>query len=172
MNNQKPALKGRALALQQFAGARTNLLLMLALTAINLVLLATGSDYMMLFSATIPYLSVAFGLYNEMTVLLVAGIAIAAVSMIAYLLCWIFSKKHYGWMIAALVLFALDTICLVGFYFYAGDFSGILDLLIHVLVLYYLILGVKSGYQLTYLPEDEVLPDSTLPVEAAETTNQ
>lgn len=172
MNNQQPAVSARALAEQKYGSARGNLLLMLGLTVINLVLLAVGSDYMLLFSATVPYLSLVYGLYSEMTVLLVAGIAIAVVAMVAYLLCWIFSKKHYGWMVAALVLFVLDTLCLIGFYFYVGDFSGILDLLIHAWVLYYLIIGVKAGHQLTYLPEDEVPPEQPQPIESVDTNNQ
>lgn len=132
--------------------ARKNLLLMLVLTVINIILFAVGADVMLLFSATVPYYSVVFGMVLGSRVLLIAGIVIAIVSLGLYLLCWIFSKKHYGWMIAALVLFILDTLTMISLYILLGDFSGVLDVAIHAWVLYYLVIGVRYGYQLKNTP--------------------
>ena len=163
MKEQQPKLQGRALAEQQYKSARANLLLMLALTVVNVVLYVVGADVMMLFSATVPYYAAIFGLEFG-GVLLIALMGIALVSVAAYLLCWIFSKQHYGWMIAALVLFSLDTLALVLLYLRAGEMSGILDAVIHALVLYYLIIGVKAGYQLKTLPpEDDAEPVAEQP---------
>lgn len=155
-NNQTPR-NFKANALQQYNIARSNLLLMIILTVVNIVLLAVGADTMLLFSATVPYYVAAFGIFSEIGQLIAAGIAIAAVILALYLLCWIFSKKHYGWMVAALVLFILDSIAMVGLYIWAEDFSGILDLLIHIWVLYYLIIGVRYGYKLKNIPPEEVV---------------
>jgi hypothetical protein len=58
-------------------------------------------------------------------------------------------------MIAALVMFSLDTLFLIGLYILLGDAFGILDTLIHVWVLYYLIVGVINGVKLKKLPEEE-----------------
>ena len=60
MNNLSPieaqrAANQRSLAEEKFASARSNLLLMTVLSAINLVLLALGTETMLLFSATVPY---------------------------------------------------------------------------------------------------------------------
>lgn len=71
-------------------------------------------------------------------------------------MCWIFSKKHYGWMIVALTLFIMDSICMCILYLYAKEFSGILDVAIHIWVLYYLIVGVKCGVKLSKIPEQEI----------------
>lgn len=156
MINQNQSATKREVAMRQYATARGNLLLMLGLTLVNIILLVANADVMLLFSATVPYYSVAFGIVDETGLLLIPAIFVAAVSLIAYFLCWIFSKKHYGWMIAALVLFILDTVFLVVLYLWLQDFSGILDLLIHIWVLYYLIIGVKYGAKLRKMPEDAV----------------
>lgn len=155
-NNQNPRNK-KEFALQQVKIARSNLLLMIILTVVNIILLATGADTMLLFSATVPYYAVAFGIISEISQLIVAGLLVAAVILVLYLLCWIFSKKHYGWMIAALVFFILDSIAMIGLYILAEDFSGILDLVIHIWVLYYLIIGVRYGYKLKNIPPEEAV---------------
>lgn len=153
---------------QKYQGARMNLLLMLILTVVNIVLFFTGAETMLLFSATIPFYAVAFG-----SVFMPAGIGIAlyvlaGLVVIAYFLCWLLSKKRYGWVIVALVMFAIDTLALVGLSIWIGDFSGILDALIHALVLYYLIVGVSSGCKLKNMPvEEEEAPveEENTPVE-------
>lgn len=160
MNTQQQTLPPRKLAEQKYASARSNLLLMLIFTVINIVLFFAGSGTMMLFSATIPYFSVIFGQAFaevwEMNLFLTVGIIIAVISLALYLLCWIFSKKHFGWMIGALVFFIMDTLVMGAMYlFVLQDASGILDVLVHVWVLYYLIIGVSNGSKLKHLPEED-----------------
>ena len=145
----------RDVALQKYAAARSNLLVMICFTLLNVVLLFFKADVMMLFSATVPYFAALLGLLDESGLLLVPGLLVAAIGLIIYFLCWLLSKKNYGWMVAALVLFVLDTMALIGLYVWTGDFSGILDLAIHIWVLYYLIIGVKFGKQLKNMPEEE-----------------
>lgn len=157
MNNQTTVTTQREEVQQKYNNARSNLILMIAFTFINVVLLAVGSDVMMLFSATVPYFAVGIGVISENSVILMIGILIALVILSIYLLCWILSKKNYGWMIAALVLFVLDSICMCALYLLTQDFSGILDVAIHIWVLYYLIIGVKYGAQLKKLPEEEII---------------
>ena len=142
---------------QKYDAARSNLLLMLVLTAVNIVLLFTSADLMLLFSATIPYVStiVAMELFAYGYDVIGYGYVAATVIPLAlYLVCWILSKKKVGWMITAFVLFILDTIYMAYIYISAGDASGILDVVIHALVLYYLFVGVKSGLALKNQPEE------------------
>ncbi len=127
---------------------------MLILTAVNIVLLFFDSSAMLLFSATIPYLVVLFGITLEETAAIVFACSIAAVIIIVYLSAWIFSKKKYGFMVLALVMFLIDTAFMMGIFLWSGDFSGILDVLIHAWVLYYLIIGVKNGRKLKKLPPE------------------
>lgn len=144
----------REIAEQKFNTARSNLLLMIILTLINLVLLILGSDTMMLFSATVPYWIALIGFVSGDGMLLTIGIAVAVILLGIYFACWFFCKKHYGWMIVALVLFIIDTICLAGLSLLIGDVSGWLDIIMHIWVLYYLVIGVKYGRNLKSLPID------------------
>lgn len=158
MNNPSVPSSPRAIAEQKYSTARGNLLLMTILTVINTVLLIANSSYMLLFSATVPYLSVAFGLAFGGG-LFYAFIAVAVINIALYLASWQLSKKNYGWMILALVLFILDTIIMGGMYLLIEEASGILDVLIHAWVLYYLIIGVKYGKKLKNMPEDAPEPE-------------
>ena len=149
---------------QKYNASRANLLLMLAFTVVNIVLFFLDSATMFLFSATVPYVFTMFGYMLSAetadNLFVIIGIAVAAVIIVVYLLCWIFSKKRYGWMIAALVLFVIDTLFMAWFYIIAGEASGAMDALIHIWVLYYLITGVISGYKLKKMPEAVGLSDA------------
>lgn len=165
MQTKTTNLSPKEAAERKYGVARSNLLLMLILTVVNIVLFVAGSDTMFLFSATVPYLAAIFGVtLSEVPFYLIICMGIAAVTLIVYLLCWIFSKKHYGWMIGALVLFSLDILSMAGMYLIFPDLFSILDALCHVWVLYYLISGVYNGVKMTKLPEERPIP-----VEAEET---
>ena len=146
----------REMIQQKYKTARNNLLLMLILTVINIILYLVGSDTMMLFSATVPYFGVIIGSVSGSQIFFIFCACIAVAILILYLLCWILSKDHYGWMIVALVLFIIDTLAMIGMYLGMGEISGILDVVIHVWVLYYLIIGVKYGKQIKNLLEEPV----------------
>lgn len=150
---------------QKFLTSRTNLLLMTVLTVINIVMLFLGSESMMLFSASIPYFAVAFPVVWGMQELFVAGLAVAIVIIVLYFLCWLLSKKHPGWMTVALVLFALDTLALAGLYLSIGEVSGIMDVLFHIWVLFYLFQGVSSAAKLKKLPPEELAESGERPSE-------
>ena len=133
-----------AIAANKYGIARSNLLLVILFTLINSVISFAHGNFYFLFSASIPYYVASFSAawaYSpediglepaaNPTAILVIGAVIAAVLLVPYLLCWIFSKKHYGWMIAALVLFSLDSVwLLLNFHI-----SLILDILFHAYVL-------------------------------------
>ncbi len=165
----------REVCQQKYNSARIDLIVMVGLTVLNVVLAFTGSDSMMLFSAIVPYVAAIWSSMPEFAPVMIPLIAIAVISIAAYFICWILSKKHYGFMIAALCMFVLDTLALIGMYILMGDFSGILDFVIHALVLYYLIVGVINGIKLRKMPEEieeEPIPVATLNGEAIETTQE
>lgn len=145
--NEKNVLN-LAFAQEKYETARKNLLLMIIFTAVNVVLLILNADVMMLFSATVPYMAAAFGFAWQGTGFSMVCFTIAVITVVLYVLCWYMSKKRYGWMIVALVMFILDTLAMAGMYLGLGEISGILDVVIHAWVLYYLIIGVKYGKQI------------------------
>ena len=172
--NQPQAKMSREICQQKYSTARINLLLMVGLTVLNVIMAFVGSESMMLFSAIVPYIAAVWATMPEFATVMVPLVALAVISIAAYFVCWIFSKKHFGFMIGAFVLFVIDTIALIAFYILAGDIaSGILDIAIHAWVLYYLIIGVINGVKLKNLPEEtyeEPIPVATLNGEAIDTT--
>lgn len=182
MNRNVTQLAPRALYQSKFNSARYNLLLVVAMTAINVVLLMLGGSSYFLFSATVPYSLAIDGMYmtgrmpedwytdwpdtvpfldsGYMTVMMVIAFAI----ILVYLACFFFSKNFKsGWMIAAAVIFSLDTLYLV--FIYGVGVDSIMDLLLHAWVLYYLISGSVYGIKLKKLPEDEPVQENYKPIE-------
>ena len=163
MNNQPSFMNSpRNMASTKYRNARNNLLLVIIFSLINIVLCAVGSDTYFLFSATIPYfisiLGVTYALEYGLTASIYVGCIIAVIFVVPYLLCWIFSKKHYGWIIGALVYFILDTVFLLVFFL---DVSMLMDILFHVWVLVALIIGIVNGKKFKNLPEDTAEPAFT-----------
>ena len=146
--------------------ARADLLLMAVLTTINMVLLMVDAKYAFAFSATFPQLSVALGLElaEEFgSAALVIGAVMGFASIGLYYLCWALSKRHPGAIIAALVLFSLDTVLM--FWFFELD-SAWIDIVFHVAVLVYLIIGTVAVVKLRHLPPEEAVPGAAMPAAA------
>lgn len=148
---------------QKAKGGRSNLLLAIILTVVNIVLLIAGSDMMLLFSISVPYYAVIFGMILGGQELMVTGCVIAGIMLAVYFLCWLLSKKRVGWLVAALVLMILDTLCLIGFYLLAAEISGILDFVFHAMIIYYLAAGISATKKLKNMPPEE--PDIVDPEE-------
>lgn len=146
----------------KYKGAIGNLLIVLAFTAINVIMCAAGSNTYFLFSASVPYFvaSVGQALYLKTGVSSYIWIfAVVAVSLlIPYLICWIFAKKHYGFMIAAFVYFIIDSLLFVWMVLSADSIaSSVFDLVFHVYVIVCLVNGVKYGATLKKLTNGEML---------------
>ena len=168
MRMQQTQMSPRQIAESRFKSARLDLLIVIVFTVVNIVMLLTGSETMMLFSATVPYYAVFLAYfanlqYGGLEWFVTGSLILAGIILLVYLLCWIFSKKRHGWLIAALVLFCLDTAATV--VLYMGDFArGIMDFVIHGAVIWYLALGVKAAKQLKTMPLEEVEAEG-VPVE-------
>lgn len=178
----------------RYNGARHNILLVVAFTLINSVLLFAGGDSYFLFSAAIPYYMTLFGLLYtgrmpaewyegvefqpDPDSVLYIYLAIAVVIVAFYALCWFLSKKHgYGWLVVALLLFVADTFAM--FYFTGFSADMILDFVFHVWVLVSLASGIIGAINLKKLPEEETyvaqegqtysyIPQAEMPVENSE----
>lgn len=171
-----------------------NLLLVVGFSLINIILLATNSGTYFLFSAFIPYFAVDYGMYfcgiypeeyyydvpdmvfEDKSVLWIA-IAVAAVSLLIYLLCWFLAKKKkVGAVIFALVLFLIDTVVMLWLTGFSMD--SIFDIVIHIWVISYLVVAIVTYFKMKKLPEEdadtanededeeeeEVLPEGNSPI--------
>jgi len=166
---------------------RHNLLLVLAFTVINILLLVSNANSYFLFSAYVPYMLVDYGMYyggmypteyygeylSEVTFLgkgfFGVMLVIAVVVLALYLLCWVFAKKNpKGWLIFALVLFSIDTAVLLLWLEISVDLF--MDYLFHGWVIVSLAKGLSAMNKLKKLPEDPVEPEyivDAAPVEEA-----
>ena len=172
-NEEAQPLSRRQQLAGKYASSRHNILLVLIFTTINLVLLVANSDTYFLFSAYIPYMIVSMGMFlcgkypeefyevvGETEFLdqsfLVVTLVIAVVICVLYLLCWLFSDKgRVGWLIAALVLFSLDTLLML----LGGiGLDSVVDILFHGWVIVSLSMGISAYFKLKKLPEEEPVP--------------
>lgn len=156
-NEFNPAAQSLAKAEGMYKNARVSLLMVAAFSFINIITICFADSYF-LFSSYVTQLLSYFGAYfyvetGEILFYIVFAV-LALVSVIPYLVCWIFSKKHQAPMIIALVLFSLDTAFMVFDIIGYFDFSMILDVVFHAYVIYSLATGVKFGKQRKALAEE------------------
>lgn len=147
-----------------YQSSRYNLVVVLIFTAVNLFSLVTGGNSYWLFSASIPYYLTAFGmlfdaipgsLETTIGTYTITALVIAVAILAVYLICWIFSKKRVGFLIAALVLFAVDTLGMLGmmFIFGTGIADWLMDILFHAWVIISLSRGLAAHNKLKNMPE-------------------
>lgn len=129
---------------KKYENARSNLLLVIIFSVLNVLFVLAESDLQFLFTASIPQIfsvfAYAFGMGEcYFYALLVIG---------GYLLCYFLAKKRYGWMVAALACFIIDWLALFFghiFLFEVNLISLALDVAFHIWITVYLVSGVKYG---------------------------
>lgn len=189
--NLDPRLERQALQ-NKYNSARINLLLAVGFTVINVLLLAFGGGSYFLFSITVPYLISMLGLlfcgklpedtYKEMGMegmefldesFLYTTLAISALILALYVVCWVFSKKKPICMKIALGLFIVDTVALI---FYNGlAIDMIMDVLFHGYVIWTLVSGINAEKKLKALPKEETVIEAEfteISTENIEVSNQ
>ncbi|MBQ2254027.1 MAG: hypothetical protein II325_02610 [Clostridia bacterium] len=80
----------------RYIQARGNLMLAVCLTAVNILMLLLQFTGMFLFSVTVPYYAVLFGMVEETGTLFIPCLLFALAILAVYFLCWLFSKKNPG----------------------------------------------------------------------------
>lgn len=147
--------------LKQVAGGRYSLLLILIFTVVNLVLLLVDANRYFLFSASVPYYFTAFGMGMDSAfssgigTYTITALVISLMILGVYLACWLLSKKHIGWLTAALVLFCVDTAGLLVFS-YIFQTTNLLDILLHAWAIYELAYAIRCAGKLKNLaPQPE-----------------
>lgn len=170
----------------KYHSARSNLLIALAFTVLNIVIaFFDGSSYF-LFSLFVPYFLVLTGLlitgklsdewyaegWEDLEFLdssaLVLMTVIAAVILCIYLLCWLLSKKEkVGWLIFGLVLVSIDTALMLLIQGIAVD--SLIDIAFHVWVIISLASGIGAYNKLKKLPDEAVAEEDGDHIDVSET---
>ena len=153
---------------KQAASSRSSLLIVLIFTVVNLAMLLLDSGTYFLFSASVPYYLTAFGIGMDIGLgasgigtFTIIGLAISAVILAWYLLCWLLSKKRSGWMVAALVTFLLDTAALVALCLAMDALAeSVMDLVFHAWVIWVMIQSISAGKKLKNLPAEALAPEA------------
>ena len=177
----------REVCTRRYNTAVNSILLIIILTIVNIALVMAGQDMYFLFSSSIPFYLVAqaailcgvmpdafYMEYYKLTPeeidfysqsYLYAMIAIAAIFIVFYAVTWFFARKgKVGFLIAALAVFAVDTVSL--FVFFGSDLStGIMDIVIHALVIIEFVLGIASYFKIKKLPPEPVYQPMESPAE-------
>lgn len=167
MNNARIISKNGS----KYNSARISLLLISIISVINLFSILFTETYYV-FSAYFTQILGGTGYYlyletGEVVYPIVTSI-IGIISVVPYFLCWLFSKKRFGWMVAGLILFCVDS---VGFLFdlisllSIGQFSMTIDLVIRVLIIVELGVAVKCGKAyFEELKASQAVPEASRPV--------
>ena len=141
-----------SLAVRRYRTARGSLLLLILITVLNTVMSATGNyESYYVFCDYLAYYCAVYGrvFYEESgeMLYLILGCAAVALILLPLLLCWIFSKKRRGWMIAALVMVSLDTLLIVADAIGYQDISYLLSIAFHIWLIVEMVLAIRAGKQ-------------------------
>jgi hypothetical protein len=164
---------------KRYRTARYHLLLVIAFTVINLILLLVPSEEQryFVFSATVPYVLSWVGMdlcgrfppayyggeeyYAELVffpdAVFFVLFAISVIIVGMYLLLYFLSGKHRaGWMIVAVVMFAVDSLLMLASF--GAELDSLIDIVFHAWVLISLISGTVAGFKLKKLGSEERFP--------------
>lgn len=175
---QKPDKNSPEALMAKARSGRHALLLIILFTIINLVMVLLDSGTYFLFSASVPYyvtlmfkawengFSVGAWVNGPTTF---AALVFSFVVLTVYFLCWLLSDKHRGWLIAALVLFIIDTIAMLylnwllyNWLLYESLLPNVVDLVFHIWAIAELFQAIRAQKKLWKLPfpEAEAIEDS------------
>lgn len=140
-------MKASASPFGKYNNSRQSILLLFIFSVINIFSISMLGTYF-LFSAYLPQVLISLAYLDPS--LTPVMVILSILYILPYLLCYIFSKKKAGWMIAALVLFSVDSLFFLidlPAYLAAGEVSFLIDLFFRIYVLASLIIGVVNRKQ-------------------------
>ncbi len=134
-----PEKSKRQILLQHIGLGRTAILLLLAVSLLNQLLILLEVNYHFLFSTAVPYylnwLAGKLGGTAGATPLKIFAVIVAFLSFVAYVGCWVISAQRRELLKTALWLYCADTVMLVIFAFalLSNPFSCLLEMLVHLI---------------------------------------
>lgn len=186
MNRLAKPVKTKEMFARDLKISSMNILLMIALTLVNIIMIIANANTTFFFSAAVPmYLVLLFSelcgmrpaeFYEEFypdwqaSDFLPSGlfwgvVAVAVVLVAVYFALWFFSRKKKVFSIILMVVFALDTIGLLGFsLLYGFGMTTLIDIAFHAWVFYYLILALKAWDGMEYAPSEAELAAQYAPI--------
>ena len=137
----------------RFKRARGNLLLVVILTAANLLLIQFDVGWGFFFTAFVPEMIMII-LQESFAVM---GLFVALLFTSVYLLCYVVSKHKRGAIVFAMVLFVIDALVMFALLVASGAIAASLfNIAFHAWILFYLITGSVAWAKLKDVDPDEV----------------
>ena len=139
---------------QHISLSRAAMLVLLAVSLVNQLMLLLKINYHFLFSAAVPYylnwMALKLGEHDGVTFLKVFALLATLVIFAVYVGCWIFSAHQRKFLKLSMVFYCADTILLVIFAFALlnNPFSCLLEILTHLVGIALLYDGYRSAEQL------------------------
>jgi len=152
MQNQQNTVDIKKYAVN-FTRSRHALGSIVAFTLINIILAATGSGWLFLFSAMIP---LEIFVFFDAIGLVGVGLVVALLGTGIYFAFWLLAKKYRVFMLVALIIFAIDTFLFLLLVLGFGDFGHIINLAFSGWILYYLIIGTIAWAKLSNVNESDI----------------
>lgn len=140
----------------KYKRAMGTLLLIIVFSIINVITVATSDTYF-LFSSYVSLIitSLVYDATSQLATALIVGI----VSMIPLIVCLIFARKHWGFMVAGLVLIVIDTVFLAIDFFVALEAglagSFVINLIVHAWALFDLVSAIIAKDAVKYMKEEK-----------------
>ena len=131
--------------------ARYNLLFMVLMSVINIFFITSSDTILLPYSSAISNYSVVFGVSASRESgndsVRVLGLIIACVVLFSISVCYVLSKNKPLYLVISLAIIIADTLALVLISAVSstiGSLFVILDILVHILAIYYILAGIKA----------------------------
>lgn len=136
---------------------RYNLIFMVITSVINIFTISSGSSLTLPYSSSISNYAVAFGTGGN-DILRIMGLVISCAVLLLILICYLLSKTKPMYLVISTAVIIADTLALLIISISSNTFNNlfvVLDFLIHILVIVYLVIAVKSYSTLLALGSDD-----------------
>lgn len=153
----------------RISGGRTMLITAIVLTILNMIFVVLDKNMYFIFSVAASYYMVAFGkgmdngfsegAWSVNGTYTVTALVMSVIVLAIFFLCWYKSKTNHRWLTVGLVLFIFDTLVLiwVTLVMIADPGSNIVDLCIHLWILYIMGRAVNCSKKLKQLDLEEAI---------------
>lgn len=142
--------------------ARYNLLFIVLMSVINIFFITSSDTILLPYSSAISNYSVVFGVSASRESgndsLRIMGLIIACIVLFIISVCYILSKHKPLYLVISFAIIIADTLALVIISAVSATISSffvILDILVHILAVYYIFAGIKAFSKFQSLNQNE-----------------
>ncbi len=150
---------------QRIEWGRMGILVVVAISLINQILLWCRVQYHLLFSAAMPYYLNWLAGQLGTTGFKVMATLLTILLYLAYAVCWLMAGHRRDWLLASIGLYGFDTLLLIVFALtlLKNPISCLLEVLTHGIVLAVLVIAYMAAADLSKMPRLRRTPPAPVP---------